>query len=104
MKNGRPVCTEPGCPCLDNWRGWPPGTLKPDRTVDADDMDVSNVLRRRDAPGSPGAGLSWHDKFRVYRRLDERGYSAARIARTLGCTPRTIIRWRKATRLTEVSS
>ena len=96
MKTPRPSCSVPGCPCLVNWRGYPPGTTWRERQVDADDMDVSNVLRRRDAPGAPGAGLSWHDRYRTFLRLDERGYSASRIARTLGCTPRTVIRWRKA--------
>ncbi|AWY07309.1 hypothetical protein SEA_ARACELI_70 [Streptomyces phage Araceli] len=88
-------CSVPGCPCLLNWRGYPPGTAYECRTVDADDMDVSAVLRRRDQPGAPGAGLSWHDKYRVFLRLEERGYSARRAALALGCSDRTIVRWRR---------
>lgn len=57
-------------------------------------MDVSAVLRRRDQPGAPGAGLSWHDKFRVFLILEARGYNARPIARALGCSDRTIVRWR----------
>jgi len=64
-------------------------------------MDVSAVLRRRDQPGAPGAGLSWHDKYRVWLRLEERGYSARRAAQALGCSDRTIVRWRRKLEATE---
>ncbi len=94
-------CDLPGCPCLDNWRGYT-GVPKDSREVDADEMDVSNVLRRRDEPGLPGAGLSWHDKYRVFLRLEGRGYSARRMALALGCADRTIVRWRRKLEQAEV--
>lgn len=67
-------------------------------------MDVSAVLRRRDQPGAPGAGLSWHDKFRVFLILEQRGYSARRAALALGCADRTIVRWRRKIKTLEARS
>lgn len=85
-------CPLPGCPCLSNRRqGWP--------TFDvlSDDLDVDSVLSRTGEPGA-GRGLYWHDKFRVFLALEEQKYSASRIALTLGCTPRTVVRWRSRRR------
>lgn len=89
-------CPTLGCPCLNT--RWGPLDAS---EVDGDDMDVSAVLRRRGEPGA-GADLTPHDRFRVFVELDARGWSAQRIAETLGCTARTIVRWRRYRELAEV--
>jgi hypothetical protein len=85
-------CSVRGCPCFYHWK--PGHPVRPER---ADDMDVSVVLARKEEPGI-GCGLSHHDKYRVFLRLEEHGFSARCTALTLGCTPRTIVRWRSRVR------
>jgi hypothetical protein len=94
-------CKLPGCPCLDNWRDHP-GRTPWAREVVADDMDVENVLSRIDEAEVSAAGLSWHDRYRVFLVMQQEGYSARRTALTVGCTPRTIVRWRRKLEEAEV--
>lgn len=82
-RRGRRVRRPAGAP-PSGWRGW---------TLNPDDYDHVAVLRA--VLGDRRIRLAPAEKVEVVERLTARGWSAQQVAEHMGCSGRTVVRWRK---------
>jgi DNA-binding NarL/FixJ family response regulator len=100
------ICTIPSCHCpaatstptRRSQRRYIPGRITNragSRTEPVDEIAIDRAVS-----GDTSIRLIPAERAAAVARLDRRGWSAARIAEHLGCTQRTVTRWRARHRAT----
>jgi hypothetical protein len=83
-------CGIPGCPCPHSGAGMNPRS----------ETEIENAIMRE----VPTPGLTQVERLAVFAALNAKGRSARAIAHVVCVAERTVVRWRRALELTEVSS